>query len=119
MLSYTSEPIEEELEVTGPVKLVLYASSDAPDTDFVAKLIDVFPDGKAINLCDGILRARYREGVSRPKLLEPGKTYELAIQLTGTSNVFLKGHRIRVDIAAATFLNSIEIRIPGSRRALQ
>ncbi len=103
VLSYTSQPMSEEMEVTGPVKLVLYASSDAPDTDFVAKLIDVYPDGRAINLCDGILRARYRESLSRPKLLEPGKTYELAIQLTGTSNVFLPGHRIRVDLAGSHF----------------
>jgi putative CocE/NonD family hydrolase len=103
VLSYTSEPMLQELEVTGPVKVMLYASSDAPDTDFVAKLIDVYPDGSAFNLCEGILRARYREGVSRPKLLDPGKVYALTIQLTGTSNVFLPGHRIRVDITSSHF----------------
>ena len=62
VLVYTSDFLEEELEVTGPLKLVLYASSDAPDTDFVAKLVDVYPDGKAINVAEGILRARYRDG---------------------------------------------------------
>ncbi len=103
VLSYTSEPMRDELEITGPVKVVLVASSDAPDTDFVGKLIDVYPDGRAISLCEGVLRARYREGLGKPKLLEPGKTYELPIQLTGTSNVFLPGHRIRVDITSSHF----------------
>ena len=103
VLVYTSEPLSQDLEVTGPVKVVLYASSDAPDTDFVAKLIDVFPDGRAINVCEGVLRARYRESKSRPVPLDPGKTYELAIDLIGTSNVFLPGHRIRVDITSSHF----------------
>jgi putative CocE/NonD family hydrolase len=103
VLVYTSEPLSRELEITGPVKVALYASSDAPDTDFVAKLIDVFPDGRAINMCEGITRARYRESAARPKLLEPGKTYEFTIDLIGTSNVFLPGHRVRVDIASSHF----------------
>jgi putative CocE/NonD family hydrolase len=103
VLVYTSEAVDEPLEVTGPVKVVLYASSDALDTDFVAKLIDVFPDGRAINLCEGVLRARYRESLSRPKPLEPGKVYPFEIRLTGTSNVFLKGHRLRVDVTSSHF----------------
>jgi putative CocE/NonD family hydrolase len=103
VLVYTTTPFERELEITGPVKVMLHASSDALDTDFVAKLIDVYPDGRAINVCEGILRARYREGLSRPKLLDPGKTYELAIDLIGTSNVFLKGHRLRVDVTSSHF----------------
>jgi uncharacterized protein len=103
VLVYTSEPLSRELEVTGPVKVLLCAASDAPDTDFVAKLVDVFPDGRAINMCEGILRARYREGTSRPKPLEPGKVYELAIDLIGTSNVFMPGHRIRLDITSSHF----------------
>src|SRR5262249_35623393 len=103
VLVYTSEAVDEPLEVTGPVKVVLYASSDALDTDFVAKLIDVFPDGRAINLCGGVLRARYRESLSRPKPLEPGKVYPFEIRLTGTSNVFLKGHRLRVDVTSSHF----------------
>lgn len=103
VLVYTSEPIQQDLEVTGPVEVVLHASSDALDTDFVAKLIDVFPDGRVFNVCEGILRARYREGPGRPKLLEPGKVYELTIDLIGTSNVFLKDHRVRVDITSSHF----------------
>jgi len=103
VLGYTSEPLTQEMEVTGPVKVVLHASSDAPDTDFVAKLIDVFPDGRAINMCEGILRARYREGAAQAKPLEPSKIYELTIDLVGTSNVFLPGHRIRVDITSSHF----------------
>ncbi|MCC6857929.1 MAG: CocE/NonD family hydrolase [Bryobacterales bacterium] len=103
VLVYTSEILQNELEVTGPVKVVLHASSDAPDTDFVAKLIDVFPDGRAINVAEGILRARYRESLSRPRPLEPGKVYELAIDLVGTSNSFQPGHRIRVDITSSHF----------------
>jgi putative CocE/NonD family hydrolase len=103
VLVYTSAPLGEELEVTGPVKVMLHASSDAVDTDFVAKLIDVYPDGRAMNVCEGILRARYREGANRPRLLEPGKAYELAIDLVGTSNVFLKGHKVRVDVTSSHF----------------
>jgi uncharacterized protein len=103
ILVYTSEPLTRELEVTGPVKVALFAASSAPDTDFVAKLIDVFPDGRAINMCEGILRARYRESTAQPKPLEPGKVYELPIDLVGTSNVFLPGHRIRVDITSSHF----------------
>ncbi len=103
VLVYSSALLRQDLEVTGPVKVVLYASSDAKDTDFVAKLIDVYPDGRAINMCEGILRARYRDGVNRPKLLEPGEVYELTIDLVGTSNVFLKGHRVRVDLTSSHF----------------
>jgi len=103
VLVYTSDVIEEEIEVTGPVKVVLYASSDALDTDFVAKLVDVYPDGKAYNMAEGILRARYREGLDQPKLLEPGKVYKLEIDLVGTSVAFQKGHRIRVDVTSSHF----------------
>jgi putative CocE/NonD family hydrolase len=103
VLVYSSPPLNDDLEVTGPVKVVLYASSDAPDTDFAAKLVDVYPDGRAINICEGILRARYRESTARPQLLEPGKVYALPIDLIGTSNVFLKGHRLRVDLTSSHF----------------
>ncbi len=82
---------------------MLYASSDAPDTDFVAKLVDVYPDGRAINLAEGIVRARYRESLSRAKLLEPGKIYEFEINMLATSNVFLEGHRIRVNVTSSHF----------------
>jgi hypothetical protein len=103
VLVYTSEFLEEELDVTGPTKVVLYASSDAVDTDWVAKLVDVYPDGKAYNVAEGILRARHREGQDKPKLMEPGTVYRFEIDLLATSNAFLPGHRIRVDITSSHF----------------
>lgn len=103
ILVYTSDFLDQDVEITGPVKVVLHAASDAPDTDFVAKLIDVMPDNKSYNMAEGIVRARYRESLSKPQLLEAGKIYEFTIDLIGTSNVFLKGHRIRVDITSSHF----------------
>jgi len=103
VLSYTSGFLSEPLEVTGPVKMVLHASSDCTDTDFVAKLIDVYPDGRALSMAEGIVRARYREGTDKPKLMQPGSVYELAIDMVGTSVEFQKGHRIRIDIASSHF----------------
>jgi putative CocE/NonD family hydrolase len=103
VLVYTSDYLTEPVEVTGPVKVVLYASTDARDTDWVAKLVDVFPDGRAFNVAEGILRARHREGTDKPKLLEPGQVYEFTIDLVGTSNEFQRGHRIRVDITSSHF----------------
>ena len=89
--------------MTGPVKLVLYASSSAPDTDWVAKLVDVFPDGYAMNAAEGILRARYRDSWERPELMEPGAVYRFEVDLWSTSNRFLKGHRIRVELTSSNF----------------
>ncbi|HUQ93454.1 MAG TPA: CocE/NonD family hydrolase [Bryobacteraceae bacterium] len=103
ILGYTSEVLDRDIEVTGPVKVVLHASSDCVDTDFVAKLIDVFPDGRSMPVAEGIVRARYRDSLSRPRLMEPGKAYEFTIDLVGTSNAFLKGHRIRVDVTSSHF----------------
>ena len=103
VLVYTSDTLKEPVEVTGPVKVVLYASSNCVDTDFVAKLVDVYPDGRALNMAEGIVRARYREGAGKPKLLEPGKVYEMAIDLVGTSVEFQRGHRIRVDVTSSHF----------------
>ena len=103
VLVFTSEPLAEDLEVTGPVSVTLYASTDGPDTDFTAKLVDVHPDGYAVNLCDGIVRGRYRRSTARQELLEPGTIYEFTIDLWPTSNVFLAGHRIRVDISSSNF----------------
>jgi putative CocE/NonD family hydrolase len=103
VLVYTSDFLQEEVEVTGPVTLVLFAASDAVDTDFVAKLVDVYPDGHAFNVAEGIVRARYREGVERARLLEPGTVYRFEISLVGTSNAFLRGHRIRVDVTSSHF----------------
>lgn len=103
VLIYTSDPLEQELEVTGPVKVVLHASSDASDTDFVAKLVDVYPDGTSYNMAEGVLRARYRDSVAAPTPLTPGKVYRLEIDLVGTSVAFLKGHRIRVHVTSSHF----------------
>ena len=103
VLVYTSEPLEEDLEVTGPISVTLYASTDGRDTDFTAKLVDVHPDGYAVNLCDNIMRARYHESREYQTLLEPGRVYEFTIDLWMTSNVFLKGHRIRVDVSSSNF----------------
>ena len=91
------------MEVTGPIKVVLYASSSAPDTDFTAKLVDVYPDGRALNLTDGILRTRYRESLETPKLMTPGEVYRLTIDAGVTSNVFRAGHRIRLEISSSNF----------------
>ena len=102
-LVYTSAPLERPIEVTGPLKVVLHATSSAPDTDFTAKLVDVGPCGSARNLADGILRVRYRHSMREPQLLEPGEVAELEIDLVATSNVFLPGHRIRVEIASSNF----------------
>lgn len=103
VLVYTSDVLDREMEVTGPVRVVLHASSDAVDTDFAAKLIDVYPDGRSMNVADGILRARFREHLSQPKLLERGRIYEFVIEMPGTSNVFLPGHHIRVNITSSNF----------------
>lgn len=103
VLCYTSAPLERDLEVTGPIKVILYAATDCPDTDWTGKLVDVRPSGYAMNLCDGILRARYRESAATPTLLDPGKVYRYEIDLMVTGNVFLKGHRIRVEISSSNF----------------
>src|ERR1700722_18316700 len=103
VLVYTSAPMKQDLEVTGPIRVMLFASSSALDTDFTAKLVDVFPDGEARNLTDGILRMRYREGLEKAELSEPGKVYPLVIDAGVTSNVFLAGHSIRVEISSSNF----------------
>lgn len=103
VLVYSTEELLEPIEVTGPLSLVLHVSSSAQDTDFTAKLVDVFPDGRAIYLTDGILRARYRSSLEKPELLIPGEEYELTINLGPTSNVFLQGHRIRLEVSSSCF----------------
>ena len=103
VLIYTSQPLLQEIEVTGPVKVVLHASSDAPDTDFVAKLVDVHPDGTSYNMAEGILRARYRDSVAVPTPLTRGKVYRFEIDMVGTSVAFLRGHRIRVHVTSSHF----------------
>ncbi len=103
VLVYTSDPFEEDMEVTGPIKVVLYAATDGPDTDWTAKLVDVFPTGYAMNLCDGIFRARYRESRSESRLLEPNRVYEYEIDVAVTGNVFQKGHSVRIEISSSNF----------------
>jgi putative CocE/NonD family hydrolase len=100
---YTTAPLEGDIEVIGPVELTLYAASTARDTDFTGKLVDVYPDGRALLLTDGILRARYRNSFSQIELLEPGTVYELHIDLVATANVFKAGHRIRLEVSSSNF----------------
>ena len=103
VLCYTSAPLESDLEVTGPIEVLLHAATDGRDTDWTAKLVDVRPTGYAVNLCDGILRARYRDSLSDPSLLEPGRVYAYTIDAGVTGNVFRKGHCIRLEISSSNF----------------
>jgi hypothetical protein len=109
VLVFQTEPLKEAVEVAGPITVHLYASSNAPDTDFTAKLIDVyppskdFPSGFEMNLTDGILRARYRNSPSRQDLMEAGTIYEFTIEPFPTANHFKPGHRIRLDISSSNF----------------
>jgi putative CocE/NonD family hydrolase len=89
--------------VTGPVKAVLHAATSAPDTDWVVKLCDVHPDGRTFNVCDGIARVRYRLGLDRPNLVEPGAVERYEVDLWATSIVFKAGHRIRVLVTSSDF----------------
>ena len=103
VLVYTTPPLAENLEVTGPLSVTLWIASSARDTDFTAKLVDVRPDGTARAINDGILRVRYRRSKSRPVLLTPGEPTEITIDIGATSNVFMAGHRIRLDISSSNF----------------
>jgi hypothetical protein len=103
VLVYTTKPLKQDLEVVGPVKAVLWVASSARDTDFTAKLVDVFPDGTARNLTDGILRLRYRDSLEKPALAQPGQIYRISIDAGVASNVFLMGHCIRVEISSSNF----------------
>jgi len=103
VLVYTTAALQQDLDVVGPLKMILYASSSAVDTDFVVRLSDVFPDGRAIQLQSGILRARYRNCAGDPELLEPGRIYCLEIDMWATANRFKGGHCVRVDISSADF----------------
>ncbi len=103
VLVYTSAVLDRGVEVTGPLEVVLYVSSSAKDTDFFAKLLDVYPDGTAYNLKESVLRARYREGFAREVFMEEGEVYELRFPLHATSNYFAPGHRIRLEISSSSF----------------
>ena len=109
VLVFQTQPLERDMEVTGPIEVSLWVASDAPDTDFMAKLIDVYPtsedypDGYALNISDGIFRMRYRDSWERPQFMKPGEVYEIAITLYPTSNLFVTGHRIRLDVSSSNF----------------
>ncbi len=103
VLVYTSPPLDHDIEITGPVRVELYVSSSARDTDFTAKLLDVYRDGRAFNLTEGILRARFRDGHDTPVWMEPDRIYKLSFDLRPTSNVFLRGHRIRLEVSSSSF----------------
>ncbi len=103
VLVYSTPPLTQDVEVTGPISVKLFASSTAVDTDFTAKLVDVSPDGYALNLADNIVRARYRDSLERPELMEPGREYGFTIDLLGTSNLFRTGHRIRLEVSSSNF----------------
>lgn len=109
VLVFETEPLERAVEVTGPLVVRLWISSDCPDTDFTAKLIDVYPpnadypEGFAMNLTDGIVRCRYRDSWEEPTLMEPGRVYEVTIEAFPTSNLFAAGHRIRLDVSSSNY----------------
>ena len=106
VLVYQTPPLEEAIEVTGVPVVTLFAASTAPDTDFIVKLVDVHPDGFAQQVCYGIVRARFRNGLDGPpELMTPGEVYELRIELLPTSNLFKAGHRMRVDVSSSDFPN--------------
>jgi len=103
VLVYTTPPLKHDVEVTGPITVTLYASSSARDTDFTAKVDDVYPDGTSMLIEYGIQRARYRESETNPTLIEPGKIYRYTIHVWPTSNMFKAGHRIRLEISSSNF----------------
>ena len=103
VLTYYSEPVSSPLEVTGPLKLILFAASSARDTDFTAKLMDVAPNGNARLLSDGVVRARFRNGASDPQFLTPNEPTRFEIDLWSTSNEFQPGHRIALAISSSNF----------------
>jgi putative CocE/NonD family hydrolase len=109
VLVFQTPLLERDVEVTGPIEVRLWVSSSSRDTDFTAKLLDIYPpsgqwpEGFHLPLCDSILRARFREGFDHEAFMEPGKAYEITIVLPPVSNLFKRGHRIRVDIASSNF----------------
>ena len=109
VLVFQTAPLEEDVEVTGPLVVRLWISSDCPDTDFTAKLVDVYPpnddypEGFAMNLTDGIVRCRYRDSWAAPSMMEPGRVYEVTVEAFPTSNLFKAGHRIRLDVSSSNY----------------
>ena len=115
VLCYSTPVLDRPVEVTGHVALTLFVCSSALDTDFTGKLVDVFPDGRAIFLTDGILRARYRDSLAEPEPLIPGEIYEVTLDLSVTSNVFRPGHRIRLEVSSSNFPASTATPTRGAR----
>jgi uncharacterized protein len=103
VLCYTSPELEQDLELSGPLELHLFASSSCRDTDFSAKLVDVYPDGRAFNVADGITRAQYRNSFTEAQPLKPHEITEITIRLGHTSQLFKSGHRLRLDVASSNF----------------
>jgi putative CocE/NonD family hydrolase len=103
ILVYTTAPFEEGVEVSGPIETTLYVSSDAKDTDFTIKFIDVHPDGAAYNLDENIMRARYREGFDQEVFMENGQVYPITFSPVHTSNYFKPGHSLRIEISSSNF----------------
>jgi uncharacterized protein len=109
VLVFETEPLAKDTEVIGPIQVTLYASSTATDTDFTAKLVDVYPPSKdyplgyELNITDGIIRARYRNSPEKQALMKPGTVYQFRVDPFPTANVFKKGHRIRLDISSSNF----------------
>jgi len=121
VLVFTTPTLAKDLEVTGPISLDLYVSSSAVDTDFTGKLVDVWPNGLAQNLTEGILRLRYRNAQDKAELAKPGETYHVTVDLWATSNVFLAGHKLRLEVSSSNFprfdrnLNTGEEQAAGTR----
>jgi putative CocE/NonD family hydrolase len=103
VLIYSSKPFAEDMEVTGPVTLEVWVKSSVVDTDFTAKLVDVSPDGFAMNLTDGILRVRYRNSTEKQEMMNPAQVYKITVDLWATSNVFKKGHVMRLEVSSSNF----------------
>jgi hypothetical protein len=102
VLVFTSGPLAQPLEVTGRPRAALWASTDVPDTDFLVRLCDVYPDGRSYNVSEGILRARFRRSFQEEEMLKPGAIYSLGIDLPSTSIIFNKGHRLRVHVTSSS-----------------
>ena len=109
VLSFATAPLDRDIEIAGPVSARLWIASDCPDTDFTAKLIDVhppsadYPHGFAMNLTEGLLRLRYRDSWEKPELMAPGQVYAITIELFPIGNLFVAGHRLRLDISSSNF----------------
>jgi putative CocE/NonD family hydrolase len=121
VLVYTGPELRQPLEVTGNVRAILHVASDAPDTDFIARLCDVHPDGRSLIVCDGVMRMRFREGFDREVQMEKGRIYEIEVPMGATSMVFLPGHKLRLEITSSCFprfarnLNTGESCATGTR----